>query len=433
MKYLGEGMEDWPIITWVFLQGFVLAVTAILLLILILRGKQKSLKKLEEKFEEAIEETLQKLLAENEQKQSIETAPDSKENSTTAYLTQLNIDEALAETQNKNKELTSESEVSANFELKSFLEKQPVTQSLQLRHLFLAAEKEIFDQRSSLGSDEHFDLADLENSYKTLLEELRVVTTHQQEIATLNETIGQLNATIDESSLKMERVDGVSNAFQDIEKIWQNAHLTEGNLYQNLHQFLIDNNAPEDMLKLFNQLHHDCNNVSQIFHNSDETEFDFDLSASSTPPLAQSQSLFNLRQEQGALLDEIKNKMNNAATEENIVSFLEDKLSQLEQSYNESESCIKLLENELEDHQSRISAITDSNQHLKDKLVEANINEKDLQESIANLQEQLNNIDNTSEPAQVANTGNLLETLKIQSELLLMEKRYLDLFEKAHH
>lgn len=402
-----------------------------LVLTLILKHRTKSLKKLEEKFEEAVQETLNKLL--EEAKKAKEKKQQSIADGQPSDL--LDINKALSETTDNNQSLTSEKEVSANFELKDFLAKESVVRSLQLRYLFLDVELKIQAQKKALQNEDHFDPAELNSLYQPFLQELDVINQQLEEIEKLNETIGQLNATIDASSMQMEKTDSFKDAYNDMENIWENVHLQEQNLYEKLHQFLIDQNAPEELINLFNQLHHGCNDVSALFNNNTESRLNFEDNAEPEVIFQQSDSLFNVAKEQGALIAELKEQLANAEHDDNLIETLQDQLDKIERKFQESESCIKLLENELEDHQAKIQAMTDSNQKLKDKIIVADANEMSLKEKLEGKKEELLQKKQELEEAlkNVPDAETNPQIHLIQKELFTMEKRYLDLFEKTYH
>lgn len=399
-------------------------------LALILRGRTKSLKKLEEKFEEAVQETLNQILEEAKKAKAKRDAENQKQSEAL-----LDLKIALQETVDKNRALTSEKEVSANFELKDFMAKESVVRSMQLRYLFLEVEQKIQAQKQALENEEHFDLAELDSFYQPFLKELDVINQQLEEIEKLNETIGQLNATIDAGAMKMEKTDTFKDAYNDMENVWENIHASEQNLYEKLHQFLIDQNAPEDLIALFNQLHHGCNDVSALFNNNTESRLNFEEESEPEVIFQQSDSLFNVAKEQGALIAELKEQLANAENDDNLIQTLQDQLDKIERKFQESESCIQLLENELEDHQARIQAMTDSNQKLKDKIIVADANEMSLKEKLDKKKEELSiKKQELEEALKNAPTPGVDPQIHIiQKELYTMEKRYLDLFEKTYH
>lgn len=314
-------------------------------------------------------------------------------------------------------------------------------QLASLRHAFLITEKEASLSSETEGQP---NWSVIETKLSSLMAFFKAENSDQDRDGDTEEIEG-LRASLIESRQRIENLEKFKALFFDLEDKWQKAQRTASDYHQTLTDLAaqhpnqaafedILNNYQNSYKEFGNALANDLSltpaNITQVV-NSNEAPTDDEIDR-----------LKSVAANQHKLISELQHRLEIAYSAADKDALLEDMKSQLEQHsryIEESDTCIKLLERELDEAHDEISELRQQPQSQtvrpdpQEKLAILLDERKMMNQTIENLQSENEQLvlqmqATLSEPSANGGSPELLQELKqLQQQYTELESKYLEL------
>jgi DNA repair exonuclease SbcCD ATPase subunit len=313
------------------------------------------------------------------------------------------------------------------------------------RHAMLIAEKEALHA----SEDENPNWAVLQSKLSQLIQFYQASETASDESS---EQIGELNQLQEELNASKKRVDNLEKfkkLFFDMESKWSEAKDKANDYHQELSSMAGDVADPEGFNNALNNYHKVYDDISDVIHSaSGGSTRTNTVEITRDDPQAQSEirKLRSVAADQHKIIAELERKLQSAETVEqkdSVIQELSDQLQRQTRFVQESETCIQLLEEELNhaleqlaqmghpDHKtSGANDNTDNNDKEQENQKLRSMVQKFSSESQGMLQK-INELEQVNQQLQIQpSSGNSAEELQVaQQELLNLQTQYAELEE----
>jgi hypothetical protein len=309
---------------------------------------------------------------------------------------------------------------------------------LALRYAFLRAEE--------LGTTEPMGSSEYWNIFQQALEPL---------LASDNNNQPELNNELDTCKKRIENLEKFKRLFFDMEKQWENAQANAENYHEQLIAMsdgLTNKEGFNDILQQYHSVYDDVHQtIVDTINEPDSNNSKSTLKIIRQDPRAAEEivKLRNVAADQHRTINKLQQKLIEATTsieKEVIFQELQQQLQRQIRFVQESETCIRLLEDELANAHEELSlqgkvlseqsATHEENQQMKNTLHNFSLESKELISNIKTLEKENANLkknqqlDKNAIPAPATPTSELTESKKIQSEYNDLKKQYAELEER---
>jgi DNA repair exonuclease SbcCD ATPase subunit len=296
-----------------------------------------------------------------------------------------------------------------------------------LRYAMLIAEKEAMANRDA---DTEPDWASLRERYDQLFAFNDDFTGDDEQSAS-SEELEQLRRELENARKRVANLEKFKNLYMDLEAEWETSTAEAKTHYDNLSQMaskLEDSNEFETALEQYNSSY---TGITKIIESAADE--------SKSSGIDSSEEVKHLRAvaaDQHRIIEELQRKLKTASTEDErneVIGGLQDELSKQMRFVQESETCIQLLEDELnttnkelDQLRSRVGKI----QGLKTEMMELSKSNDELDLKVQTIMMENRKLMKRLQQAESAPKVDTGEANKLRKELAEMEEKYNDLEEK---
>jgi len=265
----------------------------------------------------------------------------------------------------------------------------------------------------------------------------------------------ELEAELETAKKRIENLEKFKRLFFDMEKQWGTAKANAQEYYTQLlalSEGVHDRDAFNNVLENYHGVYDSIQqNITQVIQNQDPLNQYKIINITRQDPRAAEEiaKLRNVAADQHRIINDLQRKLISASTTEEkeiVIQELQQQLQRQIRFVQESETCIKLLEDELAKAHDEISlqertlgersALSEENQHIKNTLHNFTLESKSLISSLNTLEDENDSLKQNMHHtapiagAQISSNEAILELKKIQTELIDMKKQYAELEEK---
>ncbi len=304
---------------------------------------------------------------------------------------------------------------------------------LALRYAFLRAEE--LGTTEDTGTEEYWNI-------------------FQQALAPLLSTSSVDNNELETANKRIENLEKFKRLFFEMEKQWTNAQANAQNYYAQLQALsagVHDQDGFRDVLDkyhgVYDEIHH---NIVSINQNPDAAPEYKTINITRQDPRAAEEimKLRNVAADQHRIINQLQRKLTDAKTseeKERVIIELQQQLQRQIRFVQESESCVQVLELELDNLQQELSkqeqynngnvTLNEENQRIKNTLHNFSLESKELMNTIEELEKENSALRQNVRVAPIAAPtaaapAASAELKKAQAELLDLKKQYAELEEK---
>lgn len=302
------------------------------------------------------------------------------------------------------------------------------------RHAMLIAEKEALHA----SEDENPNWAVLQSKLSQLIQFYQASETASDENS---EQIGELNQLQEELNASKKRVDNLEKfkkLFFDMESKWSEAKDKANDYHQELSSMAGDVADPEGFNNALNNYHKVYDDISDVIQSaSGGSTRTNTIEITRDDPQAQSEirKLRSVAADQHKIIAELERKLQSAETVEqkdSVIQELSDQLQRQTRFVQESETCIQLLEEELNHALEQLATLNSAEN--KDN-AEENAKLRSMVQKFSNesqgMLQKINELEQVNQQLQTQpSSGNSAEELQVaQQELLNLQTQYAELEE----
>lgn len=302
------------------------------------------------------------------------------------------------------------------------------------RHAMLIAEKEALHA----SEDENPNWAVLQSKLSQLIQFYQASETASDENSV---QIGELNQLQEELNASKKRVDNLEKfkkLFFDMESKWSEAKDKANDYHQELSSMAGDVADPEGFNNALNNYHKVYDDISDVIQSaSGGSTRTNTVEITRDDPQAQSEirKLRSVAADQHKIIAELERKLQSAETVEqkdSVIQELSDQLQRQTRFVQESETCIQLLEEELNHALEQLATLNSAEN--KDN-AEENAKLRSMVQKFSNesqgMLQKINELEQVNQQLQTQpSSGNSAEELQVaQQELLNLQTQYAELEE----
>lgn len=325
--------------------------------------------------------------------------------------------------------------------------KGPTNQSIiALRHAFLRAEE--LATTEAAGSDHYWML--LQEALEPLIPTIPETAPPPEH----NEPSPEYTEELETYKKRVENLEKFKKLFFDLEKQWNAAQANAHNYYLELSEMADEVGDTERFNQLLNNYHMVYNDLNHNFHNASLELAGHPIESKtinivrSDPRAAEEiMKLRNVAADQYRVINNLQGKLDEAVSDEErnlLINELEQQLQRQIRFVQESETCIKLLEEELTHANEKIAEqeqrldnehlLDEENTRIKETLHSFTLESKDLLIDLDELEKENADLKN-AQATYAAPSHNTHEKTdqalqEIQTNFHLLQKQYAELEEK---
>lgn len=310
------------------------------------------------------------------------------------------------------------------------------------RHAILIAEKEALHA----SGDETPNWNILQSKLTQLIQFYQSSDSASDENDSNNESLEQLQTELDTSKKRIDSLEKFKKLFFDMESQWNDAKDKADDYYQQLSAMaggVEDKEGFDNVLERYHQVY---DQVSDTIHNANsdgkEKVRTNTIEVTKADPRSQDEirKLRNVAADQHRIIAELEKKLQSASSSEEKEAVIKDLGEQLQRQtrfVQESETCIQLLEEELNSALAQLSEMekpaadpktTEQNQKLKGMVQQFSVESKQMLQNISRLEQENEQLaDQVSSSSE--NSGSDEQLQRAQQELLQLQVQYAELEE----
>lgn len=316
---------------------------------------------------------------------------------------------------------------------------------ISLRHAMLIAEKE-----AALASDTDIPNWDIiKAKFGGFLEffgrtESPTKASSRVALEDDSDAVDGLQEALNESYQRIENLEKFQQLFFDMEDQWEEARQQADDYFQQLQNLNVGEDSRPAYDQLLQQYKAVYDGLEGQFKQANKPAGTIErVTEEQTTPRnsAELEKLRNVTANQHHLINELQRRLDSANTDEKRVQLMEDLKKQLEQQVRfvkESETCIELMDNELQHANERIEALEREINNKDARVTRINDLESNIEKSAIERLKMKRMIDNLEQEndqlAQQAmssvNSGNTSDTQALKTKLKQLQQQYLGLEEK---
>lgn len=309
-----------------------------------------------------------------------------------------------------------------------------------LRHAILLAEKEAFSQ--TLANEEP-DWYSLRSKYEQIFSFYEDFSETADAPEGDDEELESLRSELSNARNRVNNLEKFKKLYFNLEEKWDNTKADAETKYNNLSDIASKMDDSGELNQALDDYHAGYNEVTVILDQGiDDESFIKSASGASSEAASEVKHLRAVAADQHKIIEGLQKRLLSASTEEErneIVSGLQDELTKQMRFVQESETCIQLLEDELQNAMADVEQLKSRLNHLpqiKSEIISLR-KAADAQEikyhrvvtENKKLQKRLREAGNETQPLKKANS-NPEETKRLRKELNEMSAKYNELEEK---
>ncbi len=332
------------------------------------------------------------------------------------------LDEQLELTRNHHYELGSRQDIALDLDPDSPLPRRTAA----LRHALLIAEKEATADGGEFGWD--------------------LLATRYNQIFTYNEDytpppkdaegdLSELQDQLEQANKRINNLERFKTMYFDLEERWDkcktqaNEHVTE------LRIFADKTDHKEDLNRLIDEYHTSYNGIDSIIGKNSNTDDSYGEGVAEAH-LSEIRRLRGVAADQHRIINELQEQLVSANSNEERVEFVQSLQGELQKQsrfLQESETCIKLMEDELANAQNEIELLRSKvaqTSKLKAAIKELEIATATRDQIVESLKQENRRLAKKLKLTQEAPPEDSQESRQLRKELSTMQSKYNDLEEK---
>lgn len=301
------------------------------------------------------------------------------------------------------------------------------------RHAMLIAEKEALHA----SEDENPNWSVLQSKLSQLIQFYQTSGTASDESSEQTGKLNQLQEELNASRKRVDNLEKFKKLFFDMQSKWNNAKSQANEYHQELSSMAGNMADPEGFNNALNNYHRVYDDISDAMQSAHGTRTNT-IEITRDDPQAQSEirKLRSVAADQHKIIAELERKLQSAETVEqkdSVIQELSDQLQRQTRFVQESETCIQLLEEELNHTLEQLAKLdsTENKDNSEENTKLKNIVQKFSSENQEMLQK-INELEQANQQLQTqpSNSNSDEELQVVQQELLNIQTQYAELEER---